>query len=95
MTLEANELQKVAHLARINLESDTLDDYSQALTSILNLVDEMQAIATEGVEPMAHPLDATQRLRIDEVTEQVDREQLQQQAPASEQGLYLVPRVVE
>jgi aspartyl-tRNA(Asn)/glutamyl-tRNA(Gln) amidotransferase subunit C len=95
MKLEAEELHKVAHLARLTLEPQAIEDYTQALSNILNLVDEMQAINTDNVQPMAHPLDATQRLRIDEVTETVDRELLQKQAPATEQGLYLVPRVVE
>jgi len=95
MKLEAEELHKAAHLARLTLEPEATEDYTQALSNILNLVDEMQAINTDGVQPMAHPLDATQRLRIDEVTESVDRDHLQQQAPATDQGLYLVPRVVE
>ncbi|WP_114418508.1 Asp-tRNA(Asn)/Glu-tRNA(Gln) amidotransferase subunit GatC [Marinospirillum perlucidum] len=95
MTLEAEDLHKVAHLARLTLDPQVIDDYSQAIGNILELVDEMQAIDTQGVLPMAHPMDATQRLRSDEVTEEVDRDQLQNQAPATEQGLYLVPRVVE
>lgn len=95
MTLEADELHKVAHLARLTLEEDTLEAYAQDLGNILDLVNEMQALDTRGVAPMAHPLDATQRLRTDEVTEQIDRDALQKQAPAIEQGLYLVPRVVE
>lgn len=95
MKLEAEELHQAAHLARLTLEPEAIDDYTQALSNILTLVDEMQAIDTDQVQPMAHPLDATQRLRIDEVTETVDRDYLQQQAPATEQGLYLVPRVVE
>lgn len=95
MTLEVEELQKVAHLARLTLEPEAVKDYSEALSNILDLVDEMQAIDTNQVKPMAHPLDATQRLRIDEVTETVNPEYLQAGAPATEQGLYLVPRVVE
>ncbi|WP_257266672.1 Asp-tRNA(Asn)/Glu-tRNA(Gln) amidotransferase subunit GatC, partial [Endozoicomonas sp. ONNA2] len=64
-------------------------------SSILALVDSMQAIDTQGVEPLAHPLDAIQRLRPDEVTEGNQREQLQSCAPAVEEGLFLVPRVIE
>lgn len=95
MTLNAEDLHKVAHLARLRIDPQATETYTQALSSILALVNEMQTIPTEGVVPMAHPMDATQRLRIDEVTETNQREQLQQAAPATERGLYLVPRVVE
>lgn len=95
MTLNAEDLHKVAHLARLRIDPQATETYTQALSSILELVNEMQTIPTEGVVPMAHPMDATQRLRIDEVTETNQREQLQQAAPATERGLYLVPRVVE
>ncbi len=95
MTLTTQDVEKVAHLARLQLDPQATDAYSQALTSILALVDQMQSIDTDGVLPMSHPMDATQRLRIDEVTEQPDRDHLQKIAPATEQGLYLVPRVVE
>lgn len=95
MTLKAEDLHKAAHLARLSIEPEATEDYLQALGSILALVDEMQAIPTEGVLPMAHPMDATQRLRIDEVTETNQRDTLQQIAPATENGLYLVPRVIE
>jgi aspartyl-tRNA(Asn)/glutamyl-tRNA(Gln) amidotransferase subunit C len=95
MTINAEDLHKVAHLARLSIEPEATARYTQALSSILSLVDEMQAVPTDGVQPMAHPMDATQRLRIDEVTETNQRETLQRLAPATEKGLYLVPRVVE
>ena len=69
--------------------------YTENLSSILNLVDEMQQIDTDGVEPLAHPLDAVQRLRADEVTELNQRDKLQAVAPAVEEGLFLVPKVIE
>ncbi|MBE0507405.1 MAG: Asp-tRNA(Asn)/Glu-tRNA(Gln) amidotransferase subunit GatC [Marinospirillum sp.] len=95
MTLKAEDLHKAAHLARLNIEPEATTPYLQALSSILALVDEMQGINTDGVLPMAHPMDATQRLRIDEVTETNQRDTLQKIAPATENGLYLVPRVIE
>ena len=67
----------------------------QDLDRIIAMVDQMQAVDTENVTPLAHPLDARQRLRQDEVTEEVDRDLYQRGAPATEDGLYLVPRVVE
>ncbi len=65
------------------------------LQRIMAMVDQMQAMDTDAVEPLAHPLDARQRLRADEISEVIDRELLQQGAPATRDGLYLVPRVVE
>jgi aspartyl-tRNA(Asn)/glutamyl-tRNA(Gln) amidotransferase subunit C len=63
--------------------------------AVLELVDQLQAQNTEGVEPMAHPMDVTQILRKDEVTEANDRENLMSNAPAQEEGLFLVPKVIE
>ena len=68
---------------------------SSDLQRIMAMVDQMQAMDTDDVEPLAHPLDARQRLRADEISEVIDRELLQQGAPATRDGLYLVPRVVE
>jgi len=95
MKLNVEELHKVAHLARLSIHPKDEESYSQALSNILNLVDEMQRIDTTDVKPMAHPMDASQRLRKDEVTETDQRDHLQKIAPATENGLYLVPRVVE
>lgn len=95
MKLNVEELHKVAHLARLSIHSKDEESYSQALSNILNLMDEMQNIDTQGVLPMVHPIDAMQRLRSDEVTETDQRDALQTLAPATENGLYLVPRVVE
>ena len=67
----------------------------QNLTNILDLVEQMNATDTDGVEPMAHPLDAHQRLRADEVTEKNQREHFQKNAPEVESGLFLVPQVIE
>ncbi len=95
MKLNVEELHKVAHLARLSIHPKDEESYSQALSNILNLMDEMQSIDTTGVQPMAHPMDAVQRLRSDEVTESNQRDYLLKLAPATENGLYLVPRVVE
>lgn len=95
MKLNVEELHKVAHLARLSIHSKDEESYSQALSNILNLMDEMQSIDTQGVLPMVHPMDALQRLRSDQVTETDQHAYLQKLAPATENGLYLVPRVVE
>ena len=95
MAIDASGVKKVAHLARLSIDDDAVEATAATISSILELVDRMQAVDTQGVEPLAHPLDAIQRLRPDEVTEENQREQLQSCAPAVEGGLFLVPRVIE
>ena len=95
MVMTTDDVRKVAHLARLAIDETELDRYVKELSSILNLVQQMDAIDTNGIEPMAHPLDMTQRLRPDKVTETNQRELLQSVAPLVEDGLYLVPRVVD
>lgn len=85
----------LATLARLSLDENAATRAKQELHNIIDMIDAMQAIDTEGVEPMAHPLDATQRLREDVVTEEVDVAAFQATAPSTEDGYYLVPRVVE
>jgi aspartyl-tRNA(Asn)/glutamyl-tRNA(Gln) amidotransferase subunit C len=85
----------LANLARLSLDTDEQAQAQLQLTKIIAMIDEMQSIPTDGIEPMAHPLDATQRLRPDAVTEQVDTAQFQAIAPETLNGYYLVPRVVE
>lgn len=95
MSLDRSDVDKIAHLARLQIEEQDAPEYAQNLSNILELVDQMQAIDTTDVAPMAHPLDAVQRLRSDNVTEENQREQLQSVAPAVENGLFLVPKVIE
>lgn len=95
MSLDRSDVEKIAHLARLQIAEQDIPQYTENLTNILQLVDQLQAVNTTGVEPMAHPLDAVQRLRADDVTEPDQRAQLQAHAPAVEDGLFLVPRVIE
>lgn len=95
MTITVDEVGRIAHLARLELAEEDAPGHAEELSGILALVEQMQAIDTEGVEPMAHPLDATQRLRPDAVTERDERERYQACAPAVADGLYLVPRVLD
>ncbi|WP_407312271.1 Asp-tRNA(Asn)/Glu-tRNA(Gln) amidotransferase subunit GatC [Pseudomonas sp. nanlin1] len=95
MALERSEVEKIAHLARLGLVEADLPRTTDALNSILGLVDLMQAVDTDGIEPLAHPLEASQRLRADRVTEHNNRDAYQAVAPAVENGLYLVPKVIE
>jgi len=95
MALDKSDVDKIAHLARINIEEKDTQAYLQNITSILDLVDQMQEVDTSNVEPLAHPMDAIQRLRADDITEQNQRELLQSVAPAVEEGLFLVPKVID
>lgn len=95
MSISAEEVKKVAHLARLAVPEEQLEGYVRNLSNILNLVDQLSAVDTSGVEPMAHPLDMTQRLREDVVTETNNRDKYQRVAPEVEDGLYLVPKVIE
>ena len=94
-TISEAEVQKVAHLARLAMPADQTESYVSKLSSILDLVAQLSAVNTDGVEPMAHPLDSVQRLRDDVVTESNHREKYQTVAPEVEDGLYLVPKVIE
>lgn len=95
MALERSDVEKIAHLARLGLTEDEIPQTTATLNNILGLVDAMQSVDTTDVEPLAHPLEATQRLRADAVSEQNQREAYQAIAPAVENGLYLVPKVIE
>ncbi len=95
MSIDRSDVERIAHLARLELNEQDIPAYTENLSSILNLIDEMQQIDTNGVDPLAHPLDAVQRLRADEVTELNQRDKLQTVAPAVEEGLFLVPKVIE
>ncbi len=95
MSLTDQDVEKIAHLARIQLEPEERARYLQELNGILDLVAQMNRVDTEGVPPMAHPLHMVQRLRPDLVTESDRREAFQAIAPLTEAGLYLVPKVIE
>ena len=95
MALDKSEVEKIAHLARLHISEEDVGEVTKRITDILTLIDQMQSVDTDNVEPLAHPLDVVQRLRADEVTEADQRDKLQQLAPQTEQGLFLVPKVIE
>lgn len=82
-------------LARLQLEDGEMEDVVEKLSRIVDFVDQLQAAPTDDVLPMAHPLNMTQRLRVDEVSETDERDFIQENAPSTEAGYYLVPRVIE
>lgn len=95
MSITSEEIDKVALLARLKVDEQAREKLTSSITDILDMVDRMQEVNTDGITPMAHPLDTVQRLRADEVSETNKREKLQENAPLAEQGLFLVPRVIE
>ena len=95
VSLTPEDVQKLCALARLEIGPEDIGDLSDKLSDIMRLVGELQARDTEGVDPMAHPLERPQRLRPDAVTETDARDVYQANAPLVEQGLYLVPKVIE
>ncbi|HEV3240262.1 MAG TPA: Asp-tRNA(Asn)/Glu-tRNA(Gln) amidotransferase subunit GatC [Casimicrobiaceae bacterium] len=95
MALSAEEVQRLAYLARIEITPLEAAEVRQKLDGILELIDRMRAVDTTGVVPMAHAQEVTLPLREDVVTETDQRELYQAVAPAIAQGLYLVPKVIE
>jgi aspartyl-tRNA(Asn)/glutamyl-tRNA(Gln) amidotransferase subunit C len=93
--LSLEEIHRLARLARLELSAAEADDMRAQINGILVMVDEMRAVDTTGVVPMSHPQEVTQRLREDRVTETDQRELFHSLAPEVEDGLYLVPKVIE
>ncbi len=95
MSLDKDQVQQIAKLARLELSEDEYAESVEKLSKIVDFVDHLSAADTSGVIPMAHPLNVAQRLRADVVTERNDRDRFQENAPAVANGLYLVPKVIE
>jgi aspartyl-tRNA(Asn)/glutamyl-tRNA(Gln) amidotransferase subunit C len=93
--MDRDTLKRVAWLARIAADSQELSAYGDHLDRLREFVDDLKSAPIDGIEPMAHPLDMVQRLRPDVVTESDHRDECQQQAPETVDGLYLVPKVIE
>ena len=95
MSLDTDDVLAIARLARLKIDDADVPLYAANLSSILDLVEQMNSVNTEGVVPMSHPQEVVQRLREDAVTESDQRDEFQAIAPATENGLYLVPKVIE
>lgn len=95
MSLDVDAVNRIAFLARLQITEEQVSGFASNLSNILEFVEQMDAVDTTGVEPMAHPQDMTQPLRVDQVTEADQRGIFQQQSPAVENGLFLVPKVIE
>ena len=95
MKFSRDTILKIAHLARLEINNDMIETYEHELSRILELVEQMNNVDTTDVMPMAHPQDSTLRLRSDAANEPDQRDHFQAIAPATEAGLYLVPKVIE
>ena len=95
MKVTKEVVASIAELAQLQIDDDKLQENIESMSKILDLVEQMQSVDTTHVEAMANPLDASQVLRPDEITEHNQREVFQSVAPATENGLYLVPKVIE
>ncbi len=95
MSLTTNDVNKIAHLARLGIDAQDTESYAKDLSGILDLMTQMSELNTDAVEPMAHPMDQAQRLRADNITEINNRDKFMSIAPQTEDGLFLVPKVIE
>jgi len=95
MALTKKDVSAIAKLARLQINDEEVEQYKHELTQILDLVEQMNQVEVVDVEPMAHPQELMQPLRADEVLESDQRDKFQAIAPAVQDGLYLVPKVIE
>ncbi len=95
MSLSLEDVSRIARLARIEVTAAEVENTRDQLNGILGFIEQLQAVNTDGIEPMAHAVDVVQRLRADMVSEPDQREAFQAVAPETEAGLYLVPKVIE
>ena len=95
MSITRKDIEHIAHLARLDVSEEEIPAYTEKLDKIIGFIDALDAAETGDLVPMAHPLDMTQRLRADTVTETDQRDRYQENASDKQDGLYVVPRVVE
>ena len=95
MSINKDEIKYLSLLSRMDIDKNEIKDIEEKLTKIIDFVDQLQTISTDNIEPMAHPLNQSQRLRMDEVTETNDRENIQKNSQQIEKGMYLVPKVID
>ena len=95
MKIDNEVILNIAELAQLEVKDEMINQYADKMTAMLNLIEEMQSVNTDNIEPVSNPLDAVQTMRDDKVTEKDLRDEYQAIAPEVDSGLYLVPRVVE
>ena len=95
MSINKSDIEHLCNLSKLNLDDEEQSVFLSQMQSILDMIEELQEVNTGDIEPMAHPLQMTQRLRDDEVTEFNDREKYQKNTDFAEDGFYKVPKVIE
>jgi len=95
MSLDEAQVHNIAQLARIEINPEDIPHYTRDLSNILDMVGQLQQTSTENVQPLSSPLEQNQRLRADQVSESNQRDKFLQNAPLTEEGLFLVPKVIE
>ena len=95
MTLSVSDIEKIARLSCLDSSSEHAEQLNEEINSIMNFVDQLRSVDTQGIPPLFHPLALHQRLRTDEITEEACIAELETIAPLFEDGLYLVPKVIE
>ena len=95
MSINKDQIKYLSLLSRMDIQESEINDVEEKLTKIIDFVDQLQSIDTDEIEPMAHPLNQSQRLRVDKVVEENNRDKIQKNTKSTEQGMYIVPKVIE
>ncbi len=95
MSIDKSDIEHLCNLSKLNLDDEEQSVFLSQMQSILDMIEELEEVDTGDIEPMAHPLKMTQRLRVDEVTEFNDRERYQKNTDFAEDGFYKVPKVID
>ncbi len=95
MSINKDQIKYLSLLSRMDIQESEINDVEEKLTKIIDFVDQLQSIDTDEIEPMAHPLNQSQRLRVDEVVEENNRDKIQKNTKSTERGMYIVPKVIE
>ena len=95
MSINKDQIKYLSLLSRMDIQESEINDVEEKLTKIIDFVDQLQSIDTDEIEPMAHPLNQSQRLRADKVVEENNRDKIQKNTESTERGMYIVPKVIE
>ena len=95
MSINKDQIKYLSLLSRMDIQESEINDVEKKLTKIIDFVDQLQSIDTDEIEPMAHPLNQSQRLRTDKVIEENNRDKIQKNTRSTERGMYIVPKVIE
>ena len=95
MSIKKSEIAYISSLSKLKMEDIEIDNFTRQISDILEMIQQLEKVDTDGIEPMAHPLNMKQRLRMDQVTEENQRDLYQENAVEVEQGFYKVPKVID